>query len=85
MVDDIQLIYNGSVGLNPTLEQPSFSAYYSSQNGLIINGNTNEITVVSTEGKIQRKGSKDDITGLKLNPGIYFIQSNNSSVKILVP
>jgi hypothetical protein len=85
LVDDIQLIYNGSVGINTMSTEPSFSAYYSSQNGLIINGNTNEITVVSTEGKIQRKGSKDDITGLKLNPGIYFIQSNNSSVKILVP
>jgi hypothetical protein len=28
---------------------------------------------------------KEDISGLKLNPGIYFIQANNSSVKILVP
>jgi hypothetical protein len=44
-----------------------------------------EISVVSAEGKIQRKGTKEDVSGLKLNSGIYFIQSANSSVKILVP
>lgn len=85
LVDDIQLIYNSSVGLNSTENEPAFSVFYSSQNGLMINGEVAEISVISTEGKIQRKGSKEDITGLKLNPGIYFIQSNNSSVKILVP
>jgi hypothetical protein len=85
LVDDIQLIYNSSVGLNSVAQQSSFTAFYSSQNGLIINGNVQEISVVSAEGKIQSKGSKDDISGLKLNAGIYFIQSANSSVKILVP
>jgi hypothetical protein len=85
LVDDIQLIYNSSVGLNSTENEPAFSAFYSSQNGLMINGEVAEISVISTEGKIQRKGTKEDVSGLKLNPGIYFIQANNSSVKILVP
>lgn len=85
LVDDIQLIYNGSVGLISTENEPAFSAFYSSQNGLMINGEVAEISVISSEGKIQRKGTKEDVSGLKLNPGIYFIQANNSSVKILVP
>ena len=85
LVDDIQLIYNSSVGLNSTENEADFSAFYSSQNGLMINGEVAEISVISTEGKIQRKGRKEDVSGLKLNPGIYFIQANNSSIKILVP
>jgi hypothetical protein len=85
LVDDIQLIYNSSVGLNSTENESAFSAFYTVQNGLIINGEVAEISIVSAEGKIQRKGTKEDVSGLKLNPGIYFIQANNSSVKILVP
>jgi hypothetical protein len=85
LIDDISLIYNSSLEINSTENEATFLAYYSSQNGLTINGNVQEISVVSAEGKIQRKGTKEDVSGLKLNSGIYFIQSANSSVKILVP
>jgi hypothetical protein len=85
LVDDIELIYNSSVGLNSNKEESNFSAYYSNQNGLIISGDTGQISVISTEGKVQKMGTKDEINGLMLNSGLYFIQSANSSVKILVP
>jgi len=85
LLDDVELIYNNTTSLNSNEKEAALTAYYSSQNGLIINGNVQEISVVSAEGKIERKGSKDNISGLKLNPGIYFIQSANSTVKILVP
>lgn len=85
LLDDIELIYNNTTSLNSNEKETAFTAFYSSQNGLIINGNVQEISVVSAEGKIERKGSKDNISGLKLNAGIYFIQSANSTVKILVP
>lgn len=85
LVDDIELIYNSSVGLNSNKEESNFSAYYSTQNGLIITGDTGQFSVISTEGKVQKMGTKDEINGLRLNSGLYFIQSTNSSIKILVP
>lgn len=85
LIDDIELIYNNTSSLNSNENDANFSAVYTGENGLIISGNVQEISVFSAEGKIQGKGSKDDISGLKLNSGIYFIQSATSSVKILVP
>jgi len=85
LIDDIELIYNSSVGLNTNKEESNFSAYYSNQNGLIISGDTGQFSVISAEGKVQKMGEKDEINGLRLNSGLYFIQSTNSSIKILVP
>jgi hypothetical protein len=85
LIDDIELIYNNSVGINSTLIEPSFSAYYSLQNGLVVEGAIGQISVVSSEGRVYKMGLKEEVSGLKLNPGIYFIKSANSSVKILVP
>jgi hypothetical protein len=85
LIDDIQLIYNNTIGLTSNENKTNFTAFYSLQNGLMINGEVTEISIVSTEGKIQQKGTKEEVSGLKLNTGIYFIQSANSSVKLLVP
>ena len=85
LVDDIELIYNNTIGLNSAVNEATFTALYSNQNGLIIGGDVSEISVVSLDGKIQQKGMKEEISGLKLNPGLYFIRAANSSVKILVP
>jgi len=85
LLDDIELIYNSSAGINSAGNEGQFTAFYSHQSGLIINGNAQEIKVVSCEGKIHGSGSIEDITGLKLNTGLYFIQSTGSSVKVLVP
>jgi hypothetical protein len=84
LVDDIELIYN-STGIESMEAQKEFSAYYSNETGLMLNGAATSLAVVTMDGKISIHGSIDKLNGTKLNSGVYFIQSDKSSIKILVP
>jgi hypothetical protein len=84
LVDDIELIYN-STGIESMEAQKEFSAYYSHETGLILKGASTSLAVVTMDGKINNQGPIDNLNGIKLNTGVYFIQSANSSIKILVP
>jgi hypothetical protein len=84
LVDDIELIYN-STGIESMEAQKEFSAYYSHETGLILKGASTSLAVVTMDGKINNQGPIDKLNGIKLNTGVYFIQSANSSIKILVP
>ncbi len=85
LVDDIELIYNSTIGFESMEEQEEFSAYYSHETGLMLKGAATTLAVVTMDGKINNQGSIDKLNGIKLNTGVYFIQSANSSIKILVP
>jgi hypothetical protein len=85
LVDDIELIYNSTIGIESMEAQKEFSAYYSHETGLILKGTSTSIAVVTMDGKINNQGPIEKLNGIKLNTGVYFIQSANSSIKILVP
>lgn len=51
----------------------------------MLKGAATTLSVVTMDGKINNQGSIDKLNGIKLNTGVYFIQSANSSIKILVP
>jgi hypothetical protein len=85
LIDDVQLIYNSTSGLESTYNQKEFTAYYSTESGLVINGSPTTISIITMDGKITHQGSIESLNGQKLNSGIYFIQTSNSSLKILVP
>ncbi len=85
LIDDVQLIYNSTSGLESTYNQKEFTAYYSAESGLVINGSPTTISIITMDGKITHQGSIESMNGQKLNSGIYFIQTSNSSLKILVP
>jgi hypothetical protein len=85
LVDDIELIYNSTIGVETIDNQKEISAYYSTETGLVLNGGSNFLSIITMEGKVTCQGSIDQLNGTKLNTGIYFIQSANSAIKILVP
>ena len=85
LVDDVELIYNSTIGIESMEVKEEFSAYYSHETGLMLKGAATTLSVVTMEGKILSQGSIDKVNGTKLNSGVYFIQSDKSSVKILVP
>jgi hypothetical protein len=85
LVDDIELIYNSTIGIETIDSQKEFTAYYSTETGIVLLGSATNVTIVTMEGKILSHGSIDKLNGTKLNSGVYFIQSDKSSIKILVP
>jgi len=86
LIDDIALIYNGSVGSqNLYPSTTSLSASYSENQGLLIKGDADCIQILSLEGKIHFSGTIEEINGLKLHAGLYFINTKNTSIKILIP
>lgn len=85
LVDDIELIYNSTIGIEAIDSQKQFTAYYSTETGIVLLGSATNVSIVTMEGKILSQGSIDKVNGTKLNSGVYFIQSDKSSIKILVP
>jgi hypothetical protein len=85
LLDDVQLIYNSTSGIESMNNHKELKAYYSTEYGLVIQGIPTHVSIITMEGKIINQGTLDSMNGIKLNSGVYFIQSNNSSVKILVP
>ncbi|MFM7661392.1 MAG: hypothetical protein ACKO6A_01875 [Bacteroidota bacterium] len=86
LLDDIELVYNNSVGSqNLYPSTTSLSASYSENQGLLIKGDADFIQILSLEGKIHFSGTIEEINGLKLHAGLYFINTKNTSIKILIP
>ena len=84
LIDDVQLIYNQTSGL--TNNNPiNIKVYYTSNNGLKIEGDNDDISVINTSGSIIKAGKVSEINGVFLNSGIYFVRSKNSVSKLLVP
>jgi hypothetical protein len=83
LLDDIELIYN-SVGVNE-IQNTTFKAYYSVENGLIIKGADATYELINLAGASEKVGNLTTLNGMSLNTGIYFLKSGDSVVKILVP
>jgi hypothetical protein len=78
------LIYNSSSGIVEN-NSKGFSAGYDSSLGLLLNGEAIRISIFNTNGAIIKSGSLNDLKGISLKSGIYFVKSENKTVKILVP
>lgn len=85
LVDDIELIYNSTIGLQSLESNKDFSAYYSSQSGLMVTGDAPYVSVICMDGKTQVEGTIDSVNGYRLHAGVYFLKSAKSTIKILVP
>ncbi len=83
LLDDIQLIYN-SVGVNE-IQNTTFKAYYSVENGLTIKGADVTYELINLAGASEKVGNLNTLNGMILNTGIYFLKSGDTVVKILVP
>jgi hypothetical protein len=84
LVDDIQLIYNSSVGISENNPE-SFYANYNVSSGLEIFSKETNIKVVDSRGVIIKNGKPEDLNGLILKSGLYFIQAPTKTIKVLVP
>lgn len=83
LIDDVELKYNTSGIEESNLD--SFNAYYSVTNGLQLKGKNDFIYILNSTGSIINKDTMNNLDGIELTSGLYFIKSNTSTVKILVP
>ena len=83
LVDDIELVYN-SVGIKEN-EPESFYANYDALSGLKIFGQIHSVHILNSNGTLVRSGTADQLNGLVLKSGLYFLQSPLKSIKVLVP
>lgn len=83
LLDDVELIYN-SVGVNE-IQNTTFKAYYSVENGLTIKGADVTYELINLAGASEKVGNLNTLNGMSLNTGIYFLKSGDTVVKILVP
>ena len=83
LVDDIELIYN-SVGIKEH-EPESFYANYDALSGLKIFGQIHSVHILNSNGTLVRSGTADELNGLVLKSGLYFLQSPLKTIKVLVP
>jgi hypothetical protein len=83
LLDDVELIYN-SVGVNE-IQNTTFKAYYSVENGLTIKGADATYELINLAGASEKVGNLTTLNGMSLNTGLYFLKSGDSVVKILVP
>ncbi len=84
LVDDIQLIYNSSVGITEANSHITF-AHYSTENGLLITESNQNYHIFNLSGQLIKSGLDSELNGLKLNSGVYILKSNNRTEKIFVP
>ncbi len=83
LIDDVELKYNTSSFEENNLD--SFKAYYSLTDGLQLKGKNETIYILNSAGIVLNNDSMINLNGTKLNSGLYFIKSNSSTIKILVP
>lgn len=84
LVDDIELIYNSSVGISENKPE-LFSANYNVHSGLEIFSKETNIKVVDSRGVTIKNGKPEDLKGMILKSGLYFIQAPTRTAKVLVP
>jgi hypothetical protein len=84
LIDDIQLIYNSSVGITEANSHITF-AHYSTENGLLITESNQNYHIFNLSGQLIKSGLDSELNGLKLNSGVYILKSNNRTEKIFVP
>jgi hypothetical protein len=84
LIDDVELIYNSSVSISENKSE-SFFANYNASSGLEIFGKEKIISLVDSRGVIINNGKTEDLNGLILKSGLYFIQSPTKTIKVLVP
>jgi hypothetical protein len=84
LIDDIQLIYNSSVGITEANSNIPF-AHYSTENGLLIKESNQNYHIFNLSGKQIKSGLDSELNGLKLNSGVYILKSNSRTEKIFVP
>jgi hypothetical protein len=84
LIDDIELIYNSSVSITENKSE-SFYVNYNISSGLEIFCQETNINVVDSRGVIIKNGKPEDLKGLILTSGLYFVQAPTKTVKVLVP
>ena len=84
LIDDIQLIYNSSVGITEANSNIPF-AHYSTENGLLITESNQNYHIFNLSGQLIKSGLDSELNGLKLNSGVYILKSNSRTEKIFVP
>ena len=84
LIDDIQLIYNSSVGITEANSNIPF-AHYSTENGLFITESNQNYHIFNLSGQLIKSGLDSELNGLKLNSGVYILKSNSRTEKIFVP
>lgn len=84
LIDDIQLIYNSSVGITEANSNIPF-AHYSTENGLLITESNQNYHIFNLSGHLIKSGVDSELNGLKLNSGVYILKSNSRTEKIFVP
>lgn len=84
LIDDIELIYNSSVSLSENKSE-SFYVNYDVNSGLEIFGKKMTVNIVDTKGVTIKNGNSEDLKGLILKSGLYFVQSPTKTIKVLVP
>ena len=84
LIDDIELIYNSSVSISENKSE-SFNAHYNVFSGLEIFSNETNINVVDSRGVTMKNGKPEELKGMILKSGLYFVQSPTKTIKVLVP
>ena len=84
LIDDIQLIYNSSVGITEANSNIPF-AHYSTENGLLITESNQNYHIFNLSGQLIKSGLDSELNGSKLNSGVYILKSNSRTEKIFVP
>ena len=84
LIDDVELIYNSSVSISENKSE-SFNAHYNVSSGLEIFSHETNINVVDSRGVMVKNGKPEDLNGLILNSGLYFVQAPTKTIKVLVP
>ena len=84
LIDDIELIYNSSVSISENKSE-SFYVNYNVSSGLEIFSKETNINVVDSRGVTIKNGKPDELKGMILKSGLYFVQSPTKTIKVLVP
>jgi hypothetical protein len=84
LIDDVELVYNSSVSISENKSE-SFYVNYNVSSGLEIFGKEMTVNIVDTKGVTIKNGNTEDLKGLILNSGLYFVQSPTKTIKVLVP
>jgi hypothetical protein len=84
LIDDVELVYNSSVSISENKSE-TFYVNYNVSSGLEIFGKEMIVNIVDTKGVTIKNGNTEDLKGLILKSGLYFVQSPTKTIKVLVP